>query len=253
MSVEPSTGGTPPYAIESVDNALQLLLLVRRDGGIRVSAAADELGVARSTAHRLLAMLKYREFVVQDSDRRYIPGPALHSMGSGSIERALPQIARPHMAALSKAVGETVNLMTRIDTQVRFVESIEGSEVLRVGSRVGVFLPAMRTSGGKVLLADLTRDEVAALYPDLAPGSEELTQLYRTLSLTRRRGYGTNFEETEAGVLAIAAGIRDASAATVAAMTVSAPTVRFRRSQLVRVLPALRAASEALRRDLLRG
>jgi len=131
---ESSSGGAPPYAIESVDNALRLLLLVRRDGGIRVSAAADELGVARSTAHRLLAMLKYREFVVQDSDRRYVPGSALRSMGSESLERALPQIARPHMIALSKAVGETVNLMTRLDTQVRFVESIEGSEVLRVGS-----------------------------------------------------------------------------------------------------------------------
>jgi len=116
-----------------------------------------------------------------------------------------------------------------------------------------VLLPALRTSGGKVLLADLTRGEVADLYSGLAPDSEEMVQLHRTLSLTRRRGYGTNFEETEAGVIAIGVGVRDASAATVAAMTVSAPTVRFKRGQLVTVLPALRAACEALRRDLLRG
>ena len=253
MSIEPSPDGAPPYAIESVDNALRLLLLVRRADPDTTLAADEELGVARSTAHRLLAMLKYREFVVQDSDRRYVPGPALHSMGSESLERALPQIARPHMVALSKAVGETVNLMTRIDTQVRFVESVEGTEVLRVGSRIGVLLPAIRTSGGKVLLADLTRDEVAVLYPGLGADSEELAQLFRTLSLTRRRGYGTNFEETEAGVIAIAAGVRDASAATVAAMSVSAPTVRFKRGELMNVLPALRAACEAVRRDLLRG
>ena len=243
--------GAPPYAIESVDNALRLLLLVRRDGSIRVSAAADELGVARSTAHRLLAMLRYREFVVQDANRRYVPGPALRGLGSDSLETMLPQVARPHLESLSRALGETANLVVRTGTEVRFLESIEGREVLRVGSRLGVVLPALRTSGGKVLLADLPRDEVAALYPHLPADSAEMHQLQRTLSLTRRHGYGTNVEETETGVMAIAVGVRDASANIVAAMTIAAPTVRFSRTQLVRLLPPLRAAAEAVRRELL--
>ena len=54
----------------SVDHAL----LPRDDaaggGALTVTEAAERLGVARSTAHRLLSMLLYRDFAVQDEDRR---------------------------------------------------------------------------------------------------------------------------------------------------------------------------------------
>jgi len=50
----------PTYSIEAVDNALQLLQLLRDGGTLRLKDAAEELGVAPSTAHRLLAMLVYR-------------------------------------------------------------------------------------------------------------------------------------------------------------------------------------------------
>jgi IclR family acetate operon transcriptional repressor len=59
----------PPYPIQSVDYALQLLLILKRDGVLRVSEAAAELGVARSTAHRLISMLRFRGFVEQARDR----------------------------------------------------------------------------------------------------------------------------------------------------------------------------------------
>ncbi|MBF8187168.1 helix-turn-helix domain-containing protein [Nonomuraea sp. K274] len=49
-----------PYPIESVDNALRLIHLLRARGEVGVTAAAKALGVAPSTAHRLLAMLVFR-------------------------------------------------------------------------------------------------------------------------------------------------------------------------------------------------
>src|SRR3989442_14345502 len=67
----------PRYPLQSVDHALQLLQILRDNGSLRVSEAAQELGTARSTAHRLLAMLVYRDFAVQDEARNYLPGPAL--------------------------------------------------------------------------------------------------------------------------------------------------------------------------------
>ena len=62
--------------LESVDAALRLLQMLGRDGQLRVTDAADELGVAASTAHRLLSTLRYRGFAVQAGDRTYRPGPA---------------------------------------------------------------------------------------------------------------------------------------------------------------------------------
>jgi len=55
----------PTYSIDSVDHALRLAGLLQQEGPLRVADAAERLGVARSTAHRLLAMLVYRDFAVQ--------------------------------------------------------------------------------------------------------------------------------------------------------------------------------------------
>ena len=55
----------PAYAIESVDHALHLAQLLQQEGPLRVTDAAGRLGVSVSTAHRLLAMLVYRDFAEQ--------------------------------------------------------------------------------------------------------------------------------------------------------------------------------------------
>ena len=58
---------TPPaYPITSVDNALKLLLTFRDRPQLALSDASAYLGVAHSTAHRLLAMLAYHDFVRQE-------------------------------------------------------------------------------------------------------------------------------------------------------------------------------------------
>ena len=57
-SSNPATGaGQPPaYPIASVDSALRLLKLFRDMPRVRLSEAAEHLGVAHSTAHRLMAI-----------------------------------------------------------------------------------------------------------------------------------------------------------------------------------------------------
>ncbi len=55
----------PAHPISSVDNALRLLVILRDREEIRVSEASTEFGVARSTAHRLLAMLHSHGLVEQ--------------------------------------------------------------------------------------------------------------------------------------------------------------------------------------------
>src|ERR1700742_5379267 len=74
--------------LTSVDNALWLLQLVAERQALRVAEAADLLGVARSTAHRLLSALRRRDFVMQDRPNgAYRPGPALNAIGMGGVSR----------------------------------------------------------------------------------------------------------------------------------------------------------------------
>src|SRR5689334_17670418 len=101
----------PPYAVSSVDHALRIATMLQLEGRLTVSEVAERTGVARSTAHRLLAMLVYRDFAVQTEGRAYRPGPVLelaaHSQSATSRLRA---VALPHMAELVQVVGESANL-----------------------------------------------------------------------------------------------------------------------------------------------
>ena len=81
--------------------------MLRDVGALRLKDAADELDIAPSTAHRLLAMLVYRGFAVQDEKRMYHPGPA---MGAGPAQRGwtreFTDRCRPHMEALAHCAGK---------------------------------------------------------------------------------------------------------------------------------------------------
>lgn len=233
----------PVYALESVDNALLLLHMLRDQGQLRVSDAARELGLARSTVHRLLAMLVYRDFAVRDEDRSYRPGPSLSAphVGGGST-RELRRLLMPHMEALCQHTGETVNLMFRTGTQVRFVASVESSHVLHVGDRRGTVLPAWRASGGKALLAEMDDDRLAELLQGEGPVPEdERPRLRREIAGVRARGHALNIEGTEEGVSAVGACVRNGDGEAVAALTIAVPSARFapdRREELVRALSA---------------
>jgi IclR family transcriptional regulator, acetate operon repressor len=246
----------PPYAIESVDNALKLLVLLQRRGQLRVSDAAADLGVARSTAHRLLAMFRYRGFATQNSDKSYSPGPVFARAGFGArAPLDIRAVSRPHLEWLNGRLDETVHVMVLAGTDVAFIGSVEASQALRVGSRAGFTMPAHLTSGGKALLAELTAGELAAIFPGGPPadtrfGSADLAGFHRALQTVRRRGYGVNLGESERGIHAVGACVHGPGRRAVAALTVSAPSVRLPRSRIPEIAEALQAAVRRVEADL---
>lgn len=231
-------GGTadePRYPINSVDNALRLLLFFRERPLLRVAEASESLGVVRSTAHRLLAMLQYHGFVQQDPvSKAYRAGPSLVDIGLSTVrEMDLRRHLRPYLERLSLEVGETVHLMELHGADAIFLDSVETSRALRTSSRVGRSYPAHTTSGGKVLLAELPPAQLAELYPaeHLSTVTDRsirtLKGLLQELDLVRSRGYSTNRGESEVDVAAIAVPLRDAFGQARAAIAVSGPVSRL--------------------------
>jgi DNA-binding IclR family transcriptional regulator len=248
----------PTYSIEAVDNALLLLQLLRDGGALRLKDAAAELGVAPSTAHRLLAMLVYRGFAVQDETRRYVPGPAMGVGPAGlSWTRLLRTIAQPHMELLSGQLNETVNLMVRVGTKVRFLATVEGNNVLRVGDRQGTVMPANRTSGGKAMLAELElpmleqlfRSHNADIGGDTIPDGEYPAFL-RELETIRGNKFAANFEGTEDGVSALGIALHNIRGDVVGALSVATPATRFRSVFDAGLVPALRETCRQLEIDI---
>lgn len=226
--------------------------MLKMEGPLTVSQVADRLGVARSTAHRLLSMLVYRDFAAQDDERRYHPGPVLalarHSQSGTSQLRTA---ALPHLQRLVDVVGETANLTVRTGATDRFAASVESTQALRVGSREGMAFPAHRATGGLVLLAALDRAEVEALYPaeDYAERPEErpdLARLATELARVRKSGFAVNNERSERGIVAVGVPVQGGDGAPVAGLSVSCPSVRYDRHQLPALVDELRRAAGAI-------
>jgi len=252
------------YPIESVDNALRLLLLLRDradspgstvDGsatgaGLGVVEAARHLGVAPSTAHRLFAMLLHHGFAVQDARRHYHLGPAFAPASpSGRHGRDLCSTMKPHLGQVSRDIQETVHLMVLQGPAVRFVDGVEATHALRVGSRAGMVLPAHCTAGGKALLSQLSSAEVHALYSHglpaiYGPAVTDIGALGRQLAGVRRRGYAINQEESERGITSVAVPLRDSRGQVHAALAAAIPTVRCPNSRIPSVGRLLRDAAD---------
>jgi DNA-binding IclR family transcriptional regulator len=248
----------PAYAIDSVDHALRLAAMLQLEGALTVSDAAERLGVARSTAHRVLAMLVYRDFAVQGPDRRYHAGPVLElATHSRSLTARLRSVALAHLEGLVAVLGESANLIIRTGDRVRFIASAESTQALRVEQREGMVFPAHLVSGGLVLLAEAGEDEVTALYAGgdageagTAPGAPDLRWLRAELRRVKARGYAVNRETSEKGVTAVGRAVRDESGVAVAAVSISMPSARYAATDLPRITGALTLAARAIEADL---
>jgi DNA-binding IclR family transcriptional regulator len=234
----------PLYPVASVDSALRILLMFRGQRALRLTDAARTLGVAHSTAHRLLAMLDHHGFVQRDpASRRYFPGPSLVEIGLSAIGTMdLRNYARPFLERVAEEVGETAYLAVLEGRNLVWIDSAESTSLLRLTSRNGQMGTAFLFSAGRVLLAEMPEGAIAQLYP---PGALPQTtrwiktrhQLEAALRSIRQRRYEVNMGDPEPGISSVSVVIRDRLRRARAALSVGAPEFR---------LPAERMESVAM-------
>lgn len=228
--------------------------MLQLEGAQTVSQVAERLGVARSTAHRLLAMLVYRDFAVQDGERGYRAGPILELVAlSQSRVSQIRAAALPHLARLVDLLAETANVAILTGDTTRFIASVECQRGLQVGSREGMVFPAYRTTAGLLMLAELDDAELTQLYQ---PGhGEDLPQpsvLRRELARVRRAGFAINRERSERGLVAVGVLLREPDGRPTAGVSICMPSVRFRSGDLPSLVASLQAASGAITAELAR-
>lgn len=225
----------PPYAVTSVDHALRIATMLQLEGALTVAEIAERLGVARSTAHRLLQMLVYRDFAVQDDRRAYHAGPVLElAAHSRSRTAQLRVVALPHLHRLVDTLQESVNLSVRTGDTTRFIASVECTQALRVGSREGMVFPVGQTTAGLLLLAEESSGD-------------------RELSRIRSQGFAVNEGRSEKGVVAIGVPVRDPDGTAVAGLSVSMPSIRYERTRLPELVVTLQASARAIEAGLATG
>ncbi len=178
-------------------------------------------GLPRATAHRLAVGLEVHRMLSRDADGLWRPGPHLGELAA-TVEDPLIEASAHVLPQLRDRTGESIQLYRREGAERVCIASAEPTTGLRDTVPVGSRLPMTAGSGAKILAAW----SPASVRQDLLIGARFADH---SLAEVRRRGWAQSNAEREAGVASVAAPIRDARGAVVAAISVSGPADRIGR------------------------
>lgn len=217
--------------VPALTRGLEILRLFKRARPvIAAPEIARELKIPRSTVHRLIQVLEQMGFLQRtNGGRDYTLGPAVLTIGFeylGSLD--VVGLAEPVLMRLRDDTGYSAHLVARNGGEIVYLSRYPGRTTISSTISVGATLPAHATVIGRVLLADLSTEELRALYPGPAlPRHTDQTpttpaKLEAVLAEDRRRGYVAAASFFEPGLTTVAAPVRDRSGRVIAAISVTA-------------------------------
>lgn len=219
---------TGPDFIEALARGLDVITAFRPGVPVMsLSAVAAATGLARPTARRILLTLEELGYVRQ-TDTGFSLTPRVLDLGVTYMRSlGLWDVARPHVEALVAQTGESSSMAQLDGSDIVYVARVAVPKIITLAVTIGTRFPALQTSLGKVLLADLRADaldEVLAqptrsgLVPRWQPDRDERDEALREV---RARGWALTDEQLAPGIRSVAAPLRDGSGRVVAALNVT--------------------------------
>jgi DNA-binding IclR family transcriptional regulator len=211
---------------------------------------AQRVGLAKATAHRLLAALESERLIVRNvATGGYRPGPELVALGGVAVRaNDLRTVSRPVLETLAADSGETTTLEVLSGSSVVILDEVSSRHMLGMSQEVGARLPVHATSTGKLLLAHLDEEEAENILDGPLQRLTERTVSSRRLLREQLRviceqGFAVTDGELEAGFVAVAAPVIDYSGRVVAAVSVGGPEGRLQGDKLGQVVQQTRTAA----------
>ncbi|MFF3585832.1 IclR family transcriptional regulator C-terminal domain-containing protein [Streptomyces sp. NPDC002387] len=218
---------------------------------LTLTEVAEATGLARATARRALITLEHLGYVTAH-DRVFRLTPHVLGLGYPSLSRVtLPDIAAPHLAALSEQVLESTSLAVLAGDEIQYTARVAPSRIMSVNFTVGTRLPAYPTSLGRVMLADQTEPKLPEVTSLTSRTVTDPDELRAALDRVRREGYALVDEELEEGLRSIAVPVRDRGGKVVAAVNIAMHSSRRTIEECAaELLPELRATAARIEADL---
>jgi DNA-binding IclR family transcriptional regulator len=225
--------------LQTVERAISFLEYVgtaQKPPSINEVSKALELNI--TTTYHLLRTLVKRNYIRRDAEGRLELGEGIGALFTGyqrtlATEETLANVVK----RIAQLTQETTFLSLREENKVVLKVLLEGSQRLRVaGLYTGLQGHEYRRAAGKAVLAHLKQTERNAMLKaslESIPARERNSirkALEKELEKTATRGWSVD-EETEEGIIAVAAPIFDASGAVLGAVGIVAPRFRMDKSQ----------------------
>lgn len=243
--------------VQSVARGLTVILAFR-PGRERLTMAqiAQACQLTRAGARRILITLEDLGYVGQEGRHFFLTARILE-LTKGYARRSLWETARPRLEALSEQLNESVSAGVLDGMDVRYMLRIQSARLMFVDLSAGARLPAHVSAMGRVLLAALPPDDLAAYlakveFVRLTPHTVTDPQvLLARLAEVRARGWCVARGEVDEALWCVAVPLCDRVGRTLAALHVSLSVHRASDVCIEdHILPALTAAAADVARAL---
>jgi IclR family pca regulon transcriptional regulator len=214
--------------VQSLERGLAVMQVFSREHPrMTLSEVARLTGLTRATARRVLLTLEHLGYARSDG-RGFELTPKVLDLGYAYLSSLdLASIAEPGMEALVERTHESCSAAVLDGVEIVYIARVPTKRIMTISLGLGSRLPAYATSMGRVLLAELERDDIDALIgPGPLPAITERTitkpaDLHDELVRVRRQGWALVDQELEPGLRSIGAPLRDRHGRALAALNVS--------------------------------
>jgi IclR family transcriptional regulator, pca regulon regulatory protein len=251
----------PPAGEEFVQSLARGLAVIQsfdaEHAHMTLSEVSARTDLSRATVRRFLHTLVELGFVRNDG-RQFALTPQVLRLGTAYLSGLeLPQIAQPHLEALSAKVGESTSAAVLDGPDIVYVARVATRRIMSVGITVGTRFPAYATSMGRVLLATLDAPQLddyfahAEMAPLTTRTLHDEDSIRNELAAVRVQGWALVDQELEIGLRSMGAPIYGAGGKPVAAINVSTSVGAddadgLKENALVALLDAARAITDDL-------
>lgn len=233
-SAENPPHGGERYVIPNLRNACRVLkLLGQHPEGLKTAELARQLKIPVTSALRITTTL-HLEGLVRKVNGCYELGAVMVQLGNAALAGTeIRDIALPLLRLLTKQTDETSHLAVPCDKRSLIVAVQDSPHALRAASRPGFLAELNCSATGKIFLAYLFGERISEVVAECPPSRRTprtlitLARLKREAALTRQRGYSLDNEEFHADVRCLAAPVFGSDGKVLAALGITAPTVRF--------------------------
>lgn len=234
-----------PAGSQTLLRGLDVLQVVA-NGTIPLAELASQLGLTRSTTHRLASALLDRRYLTLVSGRGYQLGPRLLELGyQAQTQTDLMALAQPVLAELSKHTGLPSFLGRRDDDHSLNLLSVPGRQRVAVITPVGTRRRLAETSLGKALMLDDGEAgwerHFAAADPDHCPPDWR-----SAMERSAAEGVVLHAGPPPDHVRAIATTVRDASGKIVAGISMVTVSQYLKTEELTHLAPELLEAARKI-------
>lgn len=249
------TAALERYVIPNLRNACRIMkLLAQHPDGCKAADIARTLRIPVTTTLRIMATLQLEGYA-RKVEGRFELGPVLIHLGNASLAGTeIRTAALPVLQDLTNRTDETSHLAVPCDDRALIVAVHDSSHPLRAASRPGFLADLHCSSTGKSFLAFLHRPRLDTLYAKARPDKRTphtlvtLPEIRREADLTAKRGYSLDDEEFNLGVRCLAAPVFSSDGVCVAAIGITAATVRFTRERIPEIAAIVTQSAAELSR-----